>query len=98
MAVYPQVSSRAIDFLYDEMTSASQGCREKGSNWTKEDGLYNQVIFGLLKKTYLPLVMHQIQSQQPKDQVSSINEYHRICKKCLDIIAQVKGVFEIEAL
>jgi hypothetical protein len=49
MVVYPQVSQRAIEFLNDEMSAASSGCRERRSNWTREDALYNQVIFGLLK-------------------------------------------------
>jgi hypothetical protein len=49
MVVYPQVSQRAIEFLNDEMSAASSGCRDKGSNWSREDALYHQVIFGLLK-------------------------------------------------
>jgi hypothetical protein len=49
MVVYPRVSQKAIEFLNDEMGANSSGCRAKGANWSREDALYHQVIFSLLK-------------------------------------------------
>lgn len=41
MVVYPKLSAAAVDFLKDDLMATSMAARARGSNWTKEDGLYN---------------------------------------------------------
>ena len=59
--LYPQVSQLTQTYLHEEMAvSSDNAVRSKGSNWTKEEGMLNQVIFSLLKKTYLPLLILKV--------------------------------------
>lgn len=51
--------------------------RAKGSNWTQEEGMFNHVVFSIVKMTYLPLFAQKLMSndldlQQKKE---AINEY-----------------------
>jgi len=64
MLMYPKISEKTKEYLNENMNSVSSnaqgGCRAKGMNWSHDEGLYVQIIFGLLKQTYLPLLVHQI--------------------------------------
>lgn len=64
MAAYPGISMSARTYLDEEMfgnmKDVAGGCRHSGLCWTREQGLYNEVIYGLLKKTYLEVAMSEI--------------------------------------
>lgn len=63
--------------MNDSLASgAATAVRARGSNWTKHDGLFNQVIFGVIKDTYLPQVAQQICNDNFKDAAAAIHDYH----------------------
>jgi hypothetical protein len=60
LSLHPMIKDCTLKFLADEMAISgelSNYCRVPGSNWTREDGLYNRVIFGILRRVYLPLTL-----------------------------------------
>lgn len=60
--LFPQVAEMTRQYLAEEMSgSDSATARAKGSNWTKEEGALNAIIFGLLRETYLPLVVVKLE-------------------------------------
>ena len=48
-SIYPVLTEKTLDFLDETVINTNAGARLKGSNWTKMDGQFNQIIFGLIK-------------------------------------------------
>ena len=61
--LFPQVADMTRLYLSEEMGcgESETAARSKGSNWTKEEGALNAVIFSLLRQTYLPLLIVKIE-------------------------------------
>ena len=96
LTIYPILTEKTLDFLDETVINFNAGARLKGSNWTKMDGLYNQIIFGLIKQTYVPIVLSDLQVEDRRDQ--ALENYQEICTKAWRIISCLRGVFELEAL
>ena len=100
LVLYPQVATAALDFMEEFMQGASQGARTRGSNWTRRDGQYNQVIFAVIRDTYLPLLMSRIQAKlnEGSSAMEPIQEYHNLTSSAWNFLKALRGVFELEAL
>ena len=46
-SLYPTIKENSERYLREDLQTLD--CRGKGSNWTKEEGKMNQVIFSLLR-------------------------------------------------
>ena len=95
-SIYPVLTEKTLDFLDETVINTNAGARLKGSNWTKMDGQFNQIIFGLIKQTYVPVVLHELKMEEKRDQ--AITKYQEICLKAWRIISALRGIFELEAL
>ena len=61
--LYPQIAQEAKRYLMEEM-SGDTAARSKGSNWSKEEGHLNKLVFSVLKTAYLPLVKQKLDMEE----------------------------------
>lgn len=100
VVLYPQIENSALEFMEDFMQGTSQGARARGSNWTRRDGQYNQVLFAVFRETYLPLVVSRVKAKlgEGSSAMEPIQEYQHVTTSAWNALKALRGVFELDAL